>query len=80
MHEKGARIIGFAIAVIGWFYVFVARTNRNSFGLATLEDRMLLAAFVLPLVFARPAWRYSLAQTVSLAFRAVMIMRSESSS
>jgi hypothetical protein len=46
------RIIGFAIAVIGWFYVFGARTNRDSFGLATFVDRMLVPAFVLPLVFA----------------------------
>jgi len=42
------RIIGFAIAVIGWFYVFGARTNRDSFGWATFGDRMLVPAFVLP--------------------------------
>jgi len=46
------RIIGFAIAVIGWFYVFGARTNRDSFGLATFGDRILVPLFVLPVVFA----------------------------
>jgi len=46
------RIVGFAIAVIGWFYVFGGRTNRDSFGLATFGDRILVPVFVLPLVFA----------------------------
>ena len=40
------RIIGFAIAIIGWFYVFGGRTNRDSFGLATFLDRILVPLFV----------------------------------
>lgn len=45
------RIVGLAIAIIGWFYVMGARTNRDSFGLATFADRILVPFFVLPLVF-----------------------------
>jgi hypothetical protein len=44
------RTLGFAIAIIGWFYVMGARTNRDSFGLATFADRILVPFFVLPLV------------------------------
>lgn len=43
-------LIGFAIALLGWFYVFGARTNRDSFGLATFADRILVPFFILPLV------------------------------
>jgi hypothetical protein len=45
------RTIGLAIAIIGWFYVIGARTNRDSFGLATFADRILVPFFLLPLVF-----------------------------
>jgi hypothetical protein len=45
------RTLGLAIAIIGWFYVMGARTNRDSFGLATFADRILVPFFVLPLVF-----------------------------
>jgi hypothetical protein len=44
------RTIGLAVAIIGWFYVFGARTNRDSFGLATFADRILVPFFVVPLV------------------------------
>ena len=44
------RMLGFAIAIIGWFYVMGARTNRDSFGLATFADRMLVPVFAVPLV------------------------------
>jgi hypothetical protein len=46
------RVIGMAIAIIGWFYVMGARTNRDSFGLATFADRILVPFFLLPLVLA----------------------------
>jgi hypothetical protein len=45
------RMLGLAIAIIGWFYVIGARTNRDSFGLATFADRILVPFFALPLVF-----------------------------
>ncbi|MGB8331271.1 MAG: hypothetical protein WCE62_14195 [Polyangiales bacterium] len=44
------RGFGFAIAVIGWFYVIGGRTNRDSFGLATFADRILVPFFALPLI------------------------------
>jgi hypothetical protein len=48
--EEGlVRVIGFAVAVIGWFYVFGARTNVDSFGLATAGDRLLVPFFLVPL-------------------------------
>ena len=41
--EEGlVRAIGAALAVVGWFYVFGARTNRDSFGLATVGDRIVV--------------------------------------
>ena len=46
------RLIGFAIAIIGWLYVFGGRTNRDSFGLATFMDRILVPLFIVPLVVA----------------------------
>lgn len=46
------KVIGMAIAIIGWFYVMGARTNRDSFGLATFADRILVPFFLLPLVLA----------------------------
>ncbi len=48
--EEGLfRAIGFTIAIIGWFYVFGGRTNADSFGLATVGDRLLVPIFLLPL-------------------------------
>jgi hypothetical protein len=46
-----ARMLGFNMALIGWFYIFGARTNRDSFGLSTVGDRMLVPLFLLPLAF-----------------------------
>ena len=46
------RLIGFAIAIIGWLYVFGGRANRESFGLATFVDRILVPLFIVPLVVA----------------------------
>ncbi len=43
-------LLGMAIAIIGWFYVIGARTNRDSFALATVVDRLLLPFFVAPLL------------------------------
>ena len=43
------RVIGFTVAVIGWFYVMGGRTGAASFGLATVVDRLLVPAFLLPL-------------------------------
>lgn len=43
------RIVGMAVAIIGWFYVIGARTNKDSFGLATFADRMAVPLFLVPL-------------------------------
>lgn len=45
--EGLARVVGFSLMVIGWFYVMGARTNADTFGLATVADRI-----VVPFVFA----------------------------
>jgi hypothetical protein len=42
------RVIGFAVAIIGWFCVFGARTNVDSFSLATVGDRLLVPFFLVP--------------------------------
>jgi hypothetical protein len=42
------RVLGLAIAIIGWFYVIGGRTNRDSFGLATFADRILVPFLALP--------------------------------
>ena len=48
--EQGlVRLIGFTMAIIGWFYVFGGRTNADSFGLATVGDRLLVPFFLVPL-------------------------------
>lgn len=41
------RVLGMAVAVIGWFYVMGGRTHQSSFGLATFVDRMLVPLFLL---------------------------------
>jgi len=46
------RVLGFVMAVIGWFYLMGARTRADSFGLATVVDRLLVPVFLLALVFA----------------------------
>ena len=45
------RVLGMAVAIIGWFYVFGSRTNRDSFGLATIADRALVPFLLLPLAW-----------------------------
>ena len=48
--EEGlVRVAGFSVLVIGWFYVFGARTRAASFALATVVDRALVPVFLLPL-------------------------------
>ncbi len=49
MEEGLIRALGFTIVVIGWFYVFGGRTNADSFGLATVGDRLLVPLFLVPL-------------------------------
>ena len=44
--------VGLSVAIVGWFYVIGGRTNRDSFGLATFADRILVPFFALPLVLA----------------------------
>ena len=43
------RLVGFCVALIGWFYVFGGRGNTDAFGLSTVADRLLVPLFVLPL-------------------------------
>jgi hypothetical protein len=43
------RVSGFSLMVIGWFYVMGARTGADSFGLATVADRVLVPIFLVPL-------------------------------
>lgn len=44
------RALGLTIAVIGYFYVFGARTGQDRFGVATILDRLLVPALIAPLV------------------------------
>jgi hypothetical protein len=44
------RALGLTIALIGYFYVFGARTGQDRFGVATILDRLLVPVFVVPLV------------------------------
>lgn len=50
--ESGlVRVLGFVMLVIGWFYVMGARTRADSFGLATVLDRVLIVpVFLMALV------------------------------
>lgn len=41
------RLLGFAVAVIGWFYVMGGRTHAESFGLATVFDRVFFVPICL---------------------------------
>jgi hypothetical protein len=51
-HEEGyMRLLGVAVAVIGWFYIFGARTRADSFALATVADRIAVPVLLLPLYF-----------------------------
>ncbi len=60
--EEGlARIIGFTVIVVGWFYVMGGRTGATSFGLATVLDRLLVPLFLIPLgVLGQVAWPIAL--------------------
>jgi hypothetical protein len=47
------RVIGMAVAVIGWLYVFGGRTGARQFGPASVVDRMTIVPLVLvPLAIA----------------------------
>lgn len=49
--EEGlVRTLAFVLVVIGWFYVMGGRTAADSFGLATVVDRVIVVpAFLVPL-------------------------------
>lgn len=50
-NEEGlVRALGAAVAVIGWLYIFGARTRADSFGLATVVDRLAIPVLLVPLV------------------------------
>lgn len=46
------RVIGFVTAIVGYFYVFGARTRSEIWGLSTVVDRLLVPLFVMPLVLS----------------------------
>jgi hypothetical protein len=43
------RLLGFTLAVVGWFYVMGGRTGADAFGLATVVDRAAVPFFLVPL-------------------------------
>lgn len=43
------RVLGFVVMVIGWFYVAGGRTAADSFGLATVVDRLIVPVALVPL-------------------------------
>ena len=48
--EEGlARVVGFTVMVVGWFYFMGGRTGATSFGLASVVDRLLVPLFLIPL-------------------------------
>jgi hypothetical protein len=53
-HERALfRVIGMAVAVIGWLYLFGGRSGSQAFGPASVLDRVILVpAVLLPLVSA----------------------------
>jgi len=78
--EEGyMRMLGTAVAVIGWFYVFGARTRADSFAMATVGDRIAVPALLLPLYFtglveAGPIFAFALLDPL-LALGAYLIWR-----
>lgn len=60
--EEGlARVIGFTVMIVGWFYLMGGRTGATSFGLATVFDRLLVPFFLIPLSIAgQVAWQLTL--------------------
>lgn len=79
-HEEGyMRLLGVAVAIIGWFYVFGARTRAESFAMATVADRLAVPVLLLPLYFtgqmpAGPIFAFALLDPL-LAFGAYLIWR-----
>jgi hypothetical protein len=79
-HEEGyMRLLGVAVAIIGWFYVFGARTRADSFALATVADRIAVPVLLLPLYFtgqmpAGPVFAFALLDPL-LALGAYLIWR-----
>jgi hypothetical protein len=53
-HEEGlVRAMGMSVMIIGWFYLFGARTGARQFVAASVFDRAVLVPLVLlPLAFA----------------------------
>jgi hypothetical protein len=49
LEEGLLRAIGMVVTVVGWFYVMGGRTRAHSFCLATVVDRLLIPAFLVPL-------------------------------
>jgi hypothetical protein len=79
-HEEGyMRLLGVTVAIIGWFYVFGARTRADSFALATVADRIAVPVLLLPLYFtgqvpAGPIFAFALLDPL-LALGAYLIWR-----
>jgi hypothetical protein len=44
------RSLGMLLAVIGYLYIFGARTGQDRFGVATILDRLLVPVLLVPLV------------------------------
>jgi hypothetical protein len=53
-HEEGLfRVVGMAVAVIGWLYLFGGRSGATQFGPASVLDRLILVpAVLLPVIIA----------------------------
>lgn len=47
------RVLGMTLALVGYFYFFGARTGQDRFGVATILDRLLVPALLVPLVVRR---------------------------
>ena len=81
--EEGyMRLVGVAVAVIGWFYVFGARTRADSFAMSTVGDRIAVPVLLLPLYFtgqleAGPVFAFALLDPL-LALGAYLIWRRQS--
>ena len=63
-YEEGfLRCLGIPFMVIGWFYIFGARTQQRSFSLSTVVDRMLLPLRPFPTSRGNQAARWSQRRT-----------------
>lgn len=79
LEEGYMRMLGVTVAIIGWFYVFGARTRADSFALSTVADRIAVPALLLPLYFtgqmaAGPVFAFALLDPL-LALGAYLIWR-----